>query len=229
MEDEIITSGGTPDHRDIMSYCEPEWPSDYTYRAWLENQRASGTPMAGAASTTTATAPEDVLLVRATIQPDGSADLRPVYRLSSAPAGLADTSPYRVELRDAAGELLAVHPVDPHEIDHDAERRMIIAAVPWPGSGAAHLRLLHGDTVLAAQPLGAADLAAVTVRTSDTADGLLRLTWDDSRPALVRYRPTFGAAWQTVALDVRGGALVLDPARLPAQGQGTFTIFVAEE
>jgi hypothetical protein len=228
VEDEVITSGGMPDHRDIMSYCEPEWPSDYTYRAWLENQRASGAPLASAASTA-ATVPEDVLLVRATIQPDGSADLRSIYRLTSTPAGLTDTSPYRVELRDDAGELLAVHPLDPHEIDHDAERRMIIAAVPRPVGGAAELRLLHDDTVLAAQPLGAAELAAATVRTTSTSDGLLRLTWDDPRPALVRYRPTPEAAWQTVALDARGGTLVLDPARLPAQGQGTFTIVAAEE
>ena len=122
-------------YRDIMSYCSPKWVSDYTYKIVFEDQRANGQLAAAAA--------QEVLLVRA-ILTDSVASFAPVYALRTAPAPLPDVSEYTLELLGTNGQLIAQYPArsvemvtsgqGAHKPGAENSKRLIVAAVPAPGS-----------------------------------------------------------------------------------------------
>jgi hypothetical protein len=90
--------------RDFMTYCYPEWISDYFYQKLYNNQRSVG----GLSAQTTAVA--DVFVVRAFAGPEGIA-IQPVYRLEQAQVSAGGVLPppsgYWVDVLDAAGRVLA--------------------------------------------------------------------------------------------------------------------------
>lgn len=82
-------------HVDMMSYCDPIWVSDYTFSALADWIRAvEGGARSGVV--------EDWQLV--SVEPDGSAELGPVFDKRGFPAG----APVDLALLDAAGAVVAV-------------------------------------------------------------------------------------------------------------------------
>jgi hypothetical protein len=90
-----------PALHDLMSYCDPPWISDYTYRA-IMNFRASN-PMAPPAARAAASAPRG-LLVWGRIE-QGRLVLEPGFEVD-APAALPRGGPHRIEGLGSAGETL---------------------------------------------------------------------------------------------------------------------------
>lgn len=185
-------------HYDMMSYCGPEWVSDYTYEALFRDQVAR--------TSRTAERSSDGLLLRAELAGDEVAVL-PVYRLSG-PATTGDDSGYQVQLLDADGEVLATHPAILLQAEEEGvQARMLVAQAPVPSGAVATVRFLRGDRAIAERVLagkGPEQAAAADVEASVTADGLA-LVWSRADvPALVRYA-TDGAHWTTLAVDVLGG------------------------
>lgn len=87
------------EHYDLMSYCGPEWISNYTWREILAFRDRHDWPAA-------APAPEPALLVWGSIGADGTPVLEPAFEVD-APVRLPRApGPYRVEGRDAAGRTL---------------------------------------------------------------------------------------------------------------------------
>lgn len=220
--------------RDVMSYCTPQWISDFTYTALYSEQRLIGAAATG-----------DGLLVRAELDAAGGVSLLPAYALAGAaitPAG----GEYAVELLDAAGAPLARHTVGaalaeaPGVLDApggageaSAPMRRISAVVPLPSAPVAAVRIVRAGAVLAAQTLRLAtkDTAGTESRSasfarpsvSSVAGNVLTLRWSPAdAPALVRYTHD-GARWTTLGIDVVGGALDVDLAALPG-GAGRFEV-----
>jgi hypothetical protein len=233
--------------KDVMSYCEPQWVSDYTYKA-LYNAL-------GGTTTAASTAPSTSLLIRGNIGADGTAALAPVYTIAGVPDTAPDSSDYRVEFLDGAGNVIASQPVALSEMEQPhvvtlAQGRLIPqgsplamrgmstrapqlalnAVVAAPKQAFSSLRLVHAGAVVATRALHSAGTAAAAAAPSATpqADGTLLLRWSASgRPALVRYTADNGATWTTLGVDLPGGALSVDPATLPA-GSGYFEITPAD-
>jgi hypothetical protein len=240
--------------KDIMSYCDPQWISDYTYKALYNALRGNG-------QTTTAAA-QPSLYLRASIGPDGGATLAPAYELDGRPASAPESSDYRVEFLDASGNLVASQPVavteieQPHVFSRSQGRlvpqssalavrgmntrttpRAINAVVPRPAQPFASLRLMHAGSVVATRQFSQPAPAIAAARTpsiTTQADGTLLLRWGDPQlPALVRYSAN-GVSWTTLGVDVVGGALSVDPSTLPGKGNshdgvaGRFEITVAD-
>jgi hypothetical protein len=233
--------------KDVMSYCDPQWISDYTYTALFQALRASQPRQAATSQTS--------LLVRATLGPSGPA-IAPTYTVTARPDMAPATSDYRVELLDAAGKIVVSRPVaiqeseTPHRYvmrdgravrqDSALARRgmapaaplAIAATVPLPSVPVAEVRLLHGGTILARRtlrtatvvPLSSDPSSARVVRQASAAE----LRWSRTDlPALVRYTADGGQSWVTLGMDMRGGALRLDPASLPS-GAGRFEVVYAD-
>jgi hypothetical protein len=89
--------------KDLMSYCEPEWISDYTYKAVLQ-YRLEGDGETSA-DTRTAAAAEPSLLVWGRMDAQGAV-LEPAFEITARPSLPAEPGPYRIEGLDAAGALL---------------------------------------------------------------------------------------------------------------------------
>ncbi len=215
--------------KDLMSYCRPQWVSDFTYQGLLNNQRVYGASVAQIGSGH---------LVRATLEEDGSATLEPVYALDHIALDAPQSGEYTIELLDAAGIVLAAHAAaaveaegpysygeDPMHHDHDHAYRAIVASVPAPAVTVARVRLMHNGAVIAERAIGGIAAPATGVQAALTQEGATWvLSWSNAAtPALVRYTHD-GAHWTTLGVDLVGGRLVIDPETLPGGGQGRFEI-----
>jgi hypothetical protein len=233
-----VWAPGAPDNaRDVMSYCSPQWVSDYTYTALYQSLRDSSGSLAE---------PMDGLLVRGRLARDGSATLRPVYPVSGVPLTPAAEGDYAIELLDGAGGVIARHEVAvaeaeaPHAFDlphgHSESRaetgiERIYAVLPRPAAPVVSVRLVPAG---GGEPKASRALASTSEGTPQPAVGAearitavdsstLRLSWlPADRPALVRYSAD-GRSWTTLAVDLNGGELLIDPRDLPA-GAGHFEV-----
>lgn len=225
-----VWSSVAPDNtKDLMSYCQPQWVSDFTYQGLLNNQRVYGAAVVQSGAG---------YLVRAVLTNNG-ARLEPVYVLDGVMPDTPQRGEYTVELWDAAGALLASHAVTAVEaerpyhygeeiVGHDHHHRRITTVVPAPAGPVARFRLLRDGVVIAERtnvPATPAVAASVTV----ARDGAMwTLSWSNaSVPVLVRYTHD-GKRWTTLGVDLVGGQLSLDPQTLPGSGHGRFEIVLAD-
>jgi hypothetical protein len=221
------------DTKDLMSYCQPQWVSDFTYQGLLNNQRIYGASVMQSGVG---------YLVRAALTDDG-ATLEPVYALDGVTPDAPQRGEYTVELLDAAGALLASHTVAAveaegpyhygeetveHDHDHRHIYRRITAVVPAPVGPVARFRLIRDGVVIAERANDAAPPAVAASATIARNDATWTLSWSNtSVPALVRYTHD-GKRWTSLGVDLVGGRLSLDPQTLPGDGHGRFEIVLAD-
>ena len=219
--------------KDLMSYCQPQWVSDFTYQGLLNNQRIYGASVMQSGAG---------YLVRAVLTDDG-ATLEPVYALDGVTLDAPQRGEYTVELRDAAGALLASHAVAAveaegpyhygeesvgHDHDHGHIYRRITAVVPTPAGPVASFRLIHNGVVIAERATDAVPPAVASSATIARNNATWTLSWSNtSVPALVRYTHD-GRRWTTLGVDLVGGRLSLNPQMLPGGGHGRFEIVLAD-
>ncbi len=209
---------------DLMSYCNPEWVSDYTYQGLYTDQRVNG------AAALSAAAPG--LFIRGDITSTDQATLKPVYALNTGLTSLPGTSNYQVQLLSASGQVVAAYPAPVLEAYLDPNGgtvHAISAVVPQPAQAVARVRLTQAGQTVAEKnllPTGAAPAAAPSVTHQA---GRVTVHWSGAaNPALVRYSADGGQTWTTVGVDVLGGGLTLSSADLPAGGTGQFEVTLAE-
>jgi hypothetical protein len=221
------------DTKDLMSYCQPQWVSDFTYQGLLNNQRTYGASVMQSGVG---------YLVRAALTDDG-ATLEPVYALNGVMPDAPRRGEYTVELLDAAGALLASHTVAAveaegpyhygeesvgHDHDHGHIYRRITAVVPAPVGPVARFRLIRDGVVIAERANDAAPPAVAASATIARNDATWTLSWSNAFvPALVRYTHD-GKRWTSLGVDLVGGRLSLDPQTLPGDGHGRFEIVLAD-
>jgi hypothetical protein len=216
---------GAPDFtRDIMSYCEPAWPSDYTYRAVFETLRADynlrSTPY------------DRALTLRLKLDAGGAAELLPIYQVAGGAAVAAIGEPAQIELLDAAGALLARHEVTivaaeqphPHRADHTVEAKDVAAGsgvyaiLPAPDGQVAAVRLMRAGKSAQTLVVPAYEKNLRTIEASVAADAAgLVVRWQPANVSvLVRARAAEGP-WRTLAVDATGGELRLAPEVIGAE------------
>lgn len=213
--------------RDYMSYCGPEWTSDYTYfgiaQAWAARNAA-----ANAAFSTLA--PQDALVVSGYIGPDGSVHVDPVFSAESSPE-MQPAALHHLELLDAGGNVLVTVPIEMQEIvietpgQEEYASGFRVTAPPVPGVSG--LRLYRGDQLIFERlASGAAPALAESPRSQALApNGNVHLGWQTTAGAAglhyrVRFSPDGGDAWLVLAVDtpvpqVEVPAVLLADAKLP--------------
>ena len=172
-----------PDRRDVMSYCSPEWVSDYTYEGILNFRGTSP-----AASVSAAVQPTLMVWGRM----DGTKlVLEPSFMTETRPVLPAKNGRYRVEGLDASGTAVFSLSFDPERISmENADVRQFGFAVPMSAATAAKIvtmRLVgNGAEVRSnASAAGAPSIAASVISSEK-----VRLTWDSARfPMLVVRDP----------------------------------------
>jgi hypothetical protein len=214
-------------YRDMMSYCSPEWVSDYTYNALYNDQMLKGNWPDQAETTS------QQLLIRANLNETGIVEMRPTYHLAAS----GNTQPlsitmYEVQLLDEAGTIIAQHPISLRQAEEPGiVVRSFVGTVPMPAEPVASIQIvsLAGESphVLATQSLATRTLAARTDSSLTETDDSIHLTWSDSsRPAIVRYTADNGTTWTTLAIDHLGGELTVDKEWLAGEN-GRFEIILA--
>jgi hypothetical protein len=217
--------------KDMMSYCGPEWISDYNYEALLQNQLQVGS-LAPTASESTG------MLIRATLDETGQATLKPVYSAiplyPSQPLERREAiSTYSFELVAADGSVIGSYPAELLEAgEEDVSAQRLRATVPDNGT-AATIRLMQAGQVVAERTLttgnNAETQSATAPLTVQQNTNEFHLSWGiEERPALVRYSADGGQTWTILGIDVTGGQIKVDPNQLPDNGQGEFQVIISD-
>jgi hypothetical protein len=206
---------------DVMSYCSPEWISDYTYVGLYTDQLANGLAAA--------TSADPQLMIRVRFDPDGVPQLMPVYVVSRGPAAQAAGGEYTISLLDADGATLSSHNTSLVEAGEEGvDVRAIYAAIPLPAAPVAAIQLAgpvglsarRELTSIASRPAGTASLT----RSGRT----MSLAWDrPETPVLVRFLSDDGRTVSTLGVDILGGILSVATDTLPVV-PGRFEIIPAD-
>jgi hypothetical protein len=214
------------DWHDVMSYCDNQWLSSFTYdgirqRLAAEDALGAGGPP-GEASAGPGDAMGGIQVVAAANLTRSTGTLTAVMPTASPPSPPDDESgrpPIAIVLLDAAGESLAEHPArfQPsacEEPDDDVTGTIDAVLDAPPGARRVELRL--GDAVLDAREIGGpaappggpgAGAPAGLRRTDGGAGDEVVVEWDAPGPSpgrryLVQASADGGATWRTVGLDL---------------------------
>jgi hypothetical protein len=112
------TQKGKTAYKDVMSYCDPRWISDYTYKKILTFRESS--PI-GLRKDVQGEAPKEPCLLVWGLRRNGAMILEPSFLIATRPS-IPTPGPYRVEGLDALGHRLwsqdfalmrSTHPTDP--------------------------------------------------------------------------------------------------------------------
>jgi hypothetical protein len=171
------------EYRDVMSYCSPEWVSDYTYEAIL-NYRGSSPAASVSASL------QPALMVWGRMN-GSKLVLEPSFMTETRPVLPSRNGRYRVEGVDAAGAVVFSLAFDPERVSmDDSDGGQFGFAVPMSQATASRIVSirLSGNGREVRSNATAAGAPAVSAR-SASADNV-RLTWDNNRfPMLVVRDP----------------------------------------
>jgi len=203
---------------DIMGYCNPQWISDYTYKALLAYGQAQRAPGSATVQSNRA------LLVSGRIDPvNGQVTFQPAYILDT-PGGaqLPDPGDYVIELLDADGRSMSAYPFAPTQAHADSfgggaafEIAGFHLALPY-AEGMASIRVRRGDAILGkleASTRGPSLEAGVSALDADSR--AMRVNWSGhaaegvSLRYLVRASTDGGATWQTIGVDLSASSIDL--------------------
>jgi len=199
---------------DMMSYCGPEWISDYTYEALWDYDNLY---------MTRSDAPTGrALMVSGQLDPSADqVSFRPAYVLD-LPIQLPTPGDYTLELLDADAQVIAAYPFEPVRAQADRfgagmafESVSFNLTVPYDDR-IASIRVRRGEAVLGALTAGAQapslEAGAATWRTEP---GKTLVTWSgrdtdgDELRYLVRASTDGGVTWQVIGVNLTTPALEL--------------------
>jgi hypothetical protein len=195
---------------DLMSYCHPEWISDYTFRGALDYIVSHPT------SPTIVSGPVASVLIWGRID-DGTLVLEPAIEVTAVPSPLPPSGPYRLRGTDASGRTILNLSFAPDEVaDAPTPTQHFAFVIPQSTLSGAGLSVLQltgpAGTSASLRSSGAADNAALVdaaaTATRRTA-GLVEVRWDAARYPLAVIRSTVTGEILSFA---RGGAVSVPDA-----------------
>ncbi len=208
---------------DMMSYCDPVWVSDYTYKALYQDQISNGAYIWAPT--------QESLLIHGSVADDGMVSLGPVYILPQTVSTPSQDALYRVELLDGAGNIIATHPVSLLVAEEEGgSAHAVHAVVPLPAEPVAALRVVEvaSQTAVAQRTLSTAGMSVSGTLAQGSSSATVSWGVTDV-PANVRYTANDGVTWTTVGLNVLGGSLEVDLSSLPGGENGRFQIILADQ
>jgi hypothetical protein len=171
------------ERRDVMSYCGPEWVSDYTYQAVLDFRGSS-------AAASVSGSVQSTLVVWGRME-NGNMVLEPAFVADSRPVLPVRDGRYRVEGFDAAGTRLFSVSFDPETVgDPEMKIRQFGFAIPMAQATASRMASLRLTGEGREVRLNAASSAAADVTASPVSTEKVSIKWDSAKfPLLVVRDP----------------------------------------
>ncbi len=172
------------ERRDVMSYCGPEWVSDYTYEGVLNFRGNSAASMSGQVQSS--------LMIWGRMD-GGNLVLEPAFLADTRPLLPTRSGSHRVEGFDASGTSVFSLSFDPERVGHqtNGDMRQFGFAVPMTPATAARivsLKLSGSGREVRVNAIAAS--AAPQIAASAVSSEKVRLTWNSSQfPMLVVRDP----------------------------------------
>jgi hypothetical protein len=231
-----------PSWKDIMTYCEYEWVSDFTYERLLGFFKSG----AGAGAVARDVSVMDRLLVVGTIDPtNNSVELQPLFVVHNA-GELKARIPgdYAIVLRNDAGTELQRYPFTPDVGEggaDDSEREVQILfineLVPY-ADGTTRVDIEGPSGLLKSVTAGLSDPTVQILSAeggSAAAIGeMVTLSWEandsDGDPLSfnVQYSPDNGQTWETIEQNLTGNSVDIDVRNLTRSNQALFRVVATD-
>jgi hypothetical protein len=225
---------------DVMTYCDFEWISDYTYLGILARLRTIEASPGGGSVGGSGGAVGEALMVQGKIDLVlNQVTLRPFLRLEGLLlTRLPDSSPFAMELRDPAGTALARYPF---EVDVESEpepNRNLMASfdvvVPWE-DGTRTIVILKDGQTLASRTVSR-NPPQVHLDTVGLLPGgkILRVNWSgddadgDRLTFALQYTNDGGRSWIPIDTGLTVTQLDVPVLRLPGGAQCAFRIIATD-
>ncbi len=243
-----------PDWRDMMTYCAPNWISDYTYEGIMSNIQSNVTPLAVGATKTnvissaSASALVDRLQVLGTIDPSTSeTHLLPLF-VSPDAADIVQREPgdYAIVLRNSSGELaryaftpeeLHSGPDDPNGPSVPQVQALIISEfVPYV-AGTTRVDIEGPSGLLATVSAGtsAPHVTVVSPNGGDYISGdTVPISWTasdqdgDDLVFNVEFSRDNGLTWELLAQHVTGTSLEIPREYVASTSQGLIRVWASD-
>ncbi len=227
-----------PDWKDVMTYCNNQWVSDFTYEG-IRSYLAGVGLQAERAQMVTAS--EFLAVVGMADLDAHTASLVSVYQLTQdATVPLPDPGDWTIALLDATNAYLATYDFIPDELTDNEESlghpAVIAEVVPW-AAGTARVEIRYLGSVVAARN-ASANPPSVTITAPGGGvllpDDAFDLTWSasdldgDPLKFSVLYSNDNGLTWQTLATDVQGSSLALDTDQLPGGSSALLRVIASD-
>lgn len=190
---------------DFMSYCSPEWISDYYYEKLYDWEQAQA-----AMAPDPADQPQDSLLISGSLRKDGSVEIRPVFRLEQATLPSLK-GPYALELLDAYGAQLATYNFEMATAAADGvggarggEVQSFHITIPYT-SGIEQIRVVkEGEALGVLRAKRVPPGLALAPDQARIEQGMMHASWGGLPGAsyLVRLSLDGGMTWQTVGVNL---------------------------
>ncbi|MBN1421687.1 MAG: hypothetical protein JXP34_23135 [Planctomycetes bacterium] len=230
-----------PTWRDLMTYCDYEWISDFSYHGLMDffqdNLSKGKMEMIEAEG--------EGLLVVGSMDPDGgNFQLQPTKYFERAPLPIRRQGNYAIVLLDRLGKELASYPFEPVTAEYGppidpknpgTERILINEVVPFV-KGTARINIEGPKGLLAFHRagLGVPKVTLLKPNGGQTLDGdPITVSWQASDPDgdplhfSILYTPD-GEAWETVAVDLEGTSVEIDAVNIPAGGHAIFRVVASD-
>jgi len=236
-----------PDWTDMMTYCDYEWISDYTYKGLMNHFKLY--PVSVAADRSALDRADRLLVIGSIISTTGqiSVSLQPLLVMPDV--GDLDPrtpGPYAIVLRDSAGTELARYPFTPDPVaggpssndeDRNVDALAISELVPYvAGSNRVDIEG-PGGTLLKSVTAGA-NPPTVTLLAPNGGElltgDLITVTWtasdadNDPLTFLIQYSPDNGATWRLVDQNITATSAALPAEKLPGGAQARFRVWVSD-
>lgn len=227
---------------DMMSYCDNQWISDYTYKKIYDFMKNSPPPLAmNVMSVNGPAVAGDFLLVNGTvISGSNNASLGQVIRKNNVdeiPALVAGG--YALRLFNAGDTQLADYPFTPEVNEDGNEDLLTVNQVITMTAGASSLKLvrLSDNTALVTKTISANAPVVSNVNlpsAPNPVSGVVALNWtasDADGDALtfnIFYSPDGGTTLQPVASGVSGNSTNIDTGTLGGSANGLFRVVASD-
>ncbi len=232
-----------PSWKELMTYCDNIWISDFTYEA-IRNKMVAEDALALARYGPRA--PQEYISIFGTVYTDtDQVELETFYRFNDDWVLPAVTpGDYSVRLLDAGDALLASYPFVPQtthdepaldSVDQEGNAGAIDIYVPWV-SGTNRIAIYHGETELTSRTVS--DHAPQVTLTAPNSGALtgdeIAVSWaasdadGDTLEYLLEFSADGGASWETLAAELAATSIVLDAGWVPGTAQGRFRVVASD-
>ncbi len=212
-----------PTWKDVMTYCNNEWLSDFTYEGIRDYIVSVGMLQQDAQQVT---AGEYLLVSGLADLASNTASLNEVYKITKkATLSLPDPGNWSIDLLDSSGKTLASYDFTPKELtDPEGGRRpaVISEIVPWV-AGTTQIVLSYQGTPVTSRSVSATP-PVVNVTPQDIPahpQGTITLSWTgsdsdgDSLTYSVHYSTDNGVTWQPLTSGLTEPSFTVDTSTLP--------------
>jgi hypothetical protein len=232
-----------PTWKDLMTYCDWEWMSDFTYEGLMTYFKANLSSTAGLQVDRLNVDVTERLLVAGTLNATArSASLGTLWTLNAGDVDPATPGPYDIVLRGVGGAELARYPFTPLPMENgpalpgteppEEALFLIHELVPYV-AGTTRVEITDAGGLLGSVSagVGTPSVTVVSPNGGETLAGAeITVSWTASDPDgdplryNIQYSADNGATWELLAQDVTGNSVALDAVNVPRATQGRFRV-----